>query len=295
MIGETNINGGAGLNGKGALLKIKAETGSTITVSKGSYFKTIKVSQLDPDDNNWSYWLFQTTDFGEWTVTATLSGGTISDTVTISSNAQYDIISYHVPPEYREVEYIEATGTQYINYGISPAIIFSAEFEFALTSTSLNRPLGINNTNGGGTGYRANLGSDTSRRFYLWAAVDNTDQPSRTIPTSYNIGEFVKLKYSQGSGFQKLEIGSESVTSSYNTAAKTACWSFLYKGGSNYYGDGRLKHSKLWNNGILVRDMWACYRKSDSVAGMWDKVSQTFITNAGSGVFTVGPDVRGDS
>lgn len=71
MIGETNINGGAGLNGKGALLEIKAETGSTITVSKESYSKTIKVSQLDPDDNNWSYWIFQTTNFGEWTINAT--------------------------------------------------------------------------------------------------------------------------------------------------------------------------------------------------------------------------------
>jgi hypothetical protein len=44
MIGETNINGGAGLNGKGALLEIKAETDSIITVSKESYSKTIKVS-----------------------------------------------------------------------------------------------------------------------------------------------------------------------------------------------------------------------------------------------------------
>ena len=44
MIGETNINGGAGLNGEGALLKINAETGSIITVSKEGYSKVIKTS-----------------------------------------------------------------------------------------------------------------------------------------------------------------------------------------------------------------------------------------------------------
>ena len=92
MIGETNINGGAGLNGKGALLKIKAPTGSIITVSKDSYSETIKVSQLDPDDNIWSYWLFQTTDFGEWTVTAIRSDQvTESKTITISESKKYDL------------------------------------------------------------------------------------------------------------------------------------------------------------------------------------------------------------
>lgn len=93
MIGETNINGGAGLNGKGALLKIKAPTGSIITVSKDSYSETIKVSQLDPDDNNWSYWIFQTTDFGEWIATAIRQPdqATESKTVTISENKKYDL------------------------------------------------------------------------------------------------------------------------------------------------------------------------------------------------------------
>lgn len=97
MIGETNINGGTGLNGKGALLKIKSRTGSTITVSKGSYSKIVKTSQLDPDDDNWSYWFFQTTDFGEWTVTATLESDTAVDNVTISENKQYNVfLSFNV-------------------------------------------------------------------------------------------------------------------------------------------------------------------------------------------------------
>lgn len=92
MIGETNINGGGGLNGKGALLKIKALTGSVITVSKGSYSKIIKTSQLDPDDNKWSYWFFQTTNFGIWTIIATLGDDTASDTVTVNATNEYDVV-----------------------------------------------------------------------------------------------------------------------------------------------------------------------------------------------------------
>lgn len=37
-----------------------------------------------------------------------------------------------------------------------------------------------------------------------------------------------------------------------------------------------------------------CYRKSDSVVGMYDMVSGTFYTNSGSGSFTAGSDVLSD-
>ena len=38
-------------------------------------------------------------------------------------------------------------------------------------------------------------------------------------------------------------------------------------------------------------DMYPCYRKADGVAGMWDKTTQTFRTNNGSGTFIVGEPI----
>ena len=49
---------------------------------------------------------------------------------------------------------------------------------------------------------------------------------------------------------------------------------------------------KIYQNGILVRDMWPCYRKSDYKPGMFDFVNDVFYTNAGSGEFYKGPDVN---
>ena len=46
-------------------------------------------------------------------------------------------------------------------------------------------------------------------------------------------------------------------------------------------------------NDVLVREFIPCYRKADSVAGLYDLANNTFYTNAGSGVFVVGPDVSG--
>lgn len=57
-------------------------------------------------------------------------------------------------------------------------------------------------------------------------------------------------------------------------------------------GGSRIYYFKLFDNGDLVRDYIPCYRKSDSKPGMYDLVSRTFFTNAGTGEFIVGPDVN---
>lgn len=94
MIGETNVNGGAGFNNQKALLKIKAWTGSTIIVSKDSYSKQIKDCIVLDDE--YSYWYFETNDYGTWTVTATYDTYTTSETVIVSVVRQYDIILRYI-------------------------------------------------------------------------------------------------------------------------------------------------------------------------------------------------------
>jgi len=54
---------------------------------------------------------------------------------------------------------------------------------------------------------------------------------------------------------------------------------------------GRIYSSKIWDNDILVRNMVPAQRTSDSEIGMYDTVSKTFFTNAGTGTFTAGPEV----
>ena len=53
----------------------------------------------------------------------------------------------------------------------------------------------------------------------------------------------------------------------------------------------RLYYLKMYSDGDLVRDYVPCYRKSDSVIGLYDLVSKTFYTNQGSGTFTKGGDI----
>jgi hypothetical protein len=53
----------------------------------------------------------------------------------------------------------------------------------------------------------------------------------------------------------------------------------------------KLHYFRIYQNDTLIYDFVPCYRRSDSVAGMYNVVTDTFYTNAGSGTFIVGGDV----
>ena len=50
-------------------------------------------------------------------------------------------------------------------------------------------------------------------------------------------------------------------------------------------GNSRIYKVKIWDGNLLIRNMVPCYRKNDSVAGMYDLANGVFYTNAGSGTF----------
>lgn len=54
----------------------------------------------------------------------------------------------------------------------------------------------------------------------------------------------------------------------------------------------RIYSLQIIENGSMVRDFVPCYRKADNEIGMFDLVSNTFFTNAGTGTFTKGADVQ---
>ena len=50
----------------------------------------------------------------------------------------------------------------------------------------------------------------------------------------------------------------------------------------------KIYHFKLWSGGNLVRN-FIPVKNSSNVVGMYDTVTGTFFTNAGTGDFTPGP------
>lgn len=58
-----------------------------------------------------------------------------------------------------------------------------------------------------------------------------------------------------------------------------------------YFFSGRCFRAYVELEGSRLIDLIPCYRKSDNVVGMYDIVSGTFFTSAGSGIFTKGGNV----
>lgn len=190
-----------------------------------------------------------------------------------------------LPTEYQEVEYIESSGTQYIDTGFVP----NDNTEIILVFTNNNATTGNydcvfgTRTNASNANTFA-LWIDTNRRF---GAFYGTGQSMALFPTSIDAtAKHTAVMKGRVAEIDNVSITCPAVSSSpaysfYIGACNTA-------GTADYFSKILIYKSKIYDNGTLVRDFVPCYRKADNVAGLYDLVNNVFYTNAGSGVFAVG-------
>lgn len=104
-MGEAYIlrrGGSGGLSPNSAVIHVNAPTGSTITLTKGGItVKTIgpEKSHINSEYADYADWYIpiSASNYGEWTVTATLGNDTASKTVTINDNKTYDVLlTFHI-------------------------------------------------------------------------------------------------------------------------------------------------------------------------------------------------------
>ena len=189
-----------------------------------------------------------------------------------------------LPDIYQQVEYIESTGTQYIDTGIYTNTTLS-KFEIKLNISNKNVTAGV-------FGTRNYKSSDKSAiNVFIRSGSLRLDWLSGSSVPEVAITENIDYTISITRGL--ATINNINYTNEENTSVD-ARYPF-YIGNLNNAGipyetglSGKIYYSKLYNNNILVFDGVPCYRKSDNVIGMYDLVTNTFFTNAGTGVFLKG-------
>lgn len=186
-----------------------------------------------------------------------------------------------LPDSYVPVNYIESSGTQYIDTGMK-----------ATQNTSVE--LQISNFQYANTKVFGSRSSATSNNFSIISTsssmvCDFYNYNNNRLSVSTPIEEPITISMNN----QKLKINDEEqAIATYNTFT-TPSNAYIF-GGSGSYASGytnatmRLYYCKIWDNGTLVRKYIPCFRKSDYVVGLYDLVNGVFYTNAGSGVFTYG-------
>ena len=190
-----------------------------------------------------------------------------------------------LPSGYKEVEYIQSSGTQYINTGFIPKYDSRIVLDAEVTNSSIACALFGARSAASGTNPSANalfsLSGGAIRSDYYGSMVSSTTTVSgRTI--------FDKNK-------NVVSFGSNTITNNRSTASSNQTL-FLFAvqtaGSATLLATMKLYACQIYDNGTLVRDFYPCTNESGAV-GLYDLVGKQFYSNAGTGSFVAGAEVKG--
>lgn len=189
------------------------------------------------------------------------------------------------PENYKEVEYIETTGTQYIDTGFIPDNNTSIEMKIVSKGTSNNClycARGKNSYND--NTYTAFLIDGTKLRMDYYNLL-HANLRTVTNDETYIIKQQKNVMY----------VNDEIVKTAENITFGSEYKMYLMAAHQGYtnMNIARLKlyYCKIWDDETLIRDYIPCYRESDNMVGLYDKVNKEFYTNAGTGEFIAGNEV----
>ena len=182
--------------------------------------------------------------------------------------ALFTISAHALPAGYTELEYIESTGTQYLDLdtGTQTGVFKIIADVYAAGSTDWQYLFGYSKDAGGSP-----LG--------VWVSNDQIKE-TFTAGNGNVIADVNKWEHIDITNSNKVTI-SDFYIFHVNPTGVT----------SYTINHGRIKYLQLKKDGDTIRDMVSVKRNSDGVVGMYDTVSNTFYTNAGSGTFIAGPVV----
>ena len=193
------------------------------------------------------------------------------------------VINPRLPAGYTELEYIKSTGTQYIDTGYHPNNQTKFEVRFKSYNVTGTEPVC------GGW-------DDVSNAFLVTIAENSTylrcgGSNNAVFATQSNIWRVAKCELTR----QTLDDDTEE-TANTSTSTRTTN-TFLLFGRNNAgtiqsEGTKDIAYLNIYDGTTLALSMVPAIRNSDSAVGMYDLVSGTFFTNAGTGSFTAGKKVR---
>lgn len=196
-----------------------------------------------------------------------------------------------IPDDYLRLEYIESTGTQWIDTGIT--LDNSAKFEFkakitASTTSGVAHP--FYGTSSYTTGMMG-LYHYTNNNYYgLYVKSEGKSPAGMSIPAGSIITHTCTLDFPNHT--YACRVNASTGSGSILNVTDTSSHITIFKGSGCSIGTHKCYYFTIYKNGICVRRLLPCIRKSDGAVGMYDKVSEMFFSNSGSGVFAQGPEKK---
>ena len=181
-----------------------------------------------------------------------------------------------LPSGYTEREYIQSSGTQYINTGLTANGNTCVEIDFSFNNAGA--PFGCwdsGSTNKFiplfGVGGKVYVSYGTQQKQVAGSWYDRTFVKFDKNVFSVNGGAIATFNY------ESFQSTNTMYLFAWNNAGSVANHATMY-----------LYSCKIYDNGTLVRDFVPCTNASGT-AGLYDLVNSQFYGNAGSGTLTAGP------
>lgn len=179
--------------------------------------------------------------------------------------------------DYNVVEYIESTGTQYIDTGLIMEKSTTMRMEISAQLTSNGNWAGVN----GYMQHQASLGGGNKGLFVV-------DYNGNTHIENIYFNNTLKLTQDWTSAYS----GEKNKVAVIGMGDKNNTW-WTNVSANRHAQVGKWYYIKVYRSGTLVRDFVPVVRNSDGVAGLYDKVENKFYTNAGTGSFGSGATTGG--
>ena len=187
---------------------------------------------------------------------------------------------------YQKVEYIESSGTQWIDTGYKPNNNTRIIAEVSTSSYGNAAFFGAGNTE-----YSQAICSYIERSGKLFRGFHN-DRASYSANAPLNTKYEIELSKS-GFFYNGNKLGSIT-SSSFNVNYSLYILDFNVGGKNKNVRNNkiRLYSFKIYEENELIQNLIPCYNKVDGEVGMYDIVSDSFFENKGTGTFEKGEDIK---
>ena len=189
-------------------------------------------------------------------------------------------------PYTKEVEYLESTGTQWIDTGYVPNNSSGFKINVSSSTTGGNHiPFG-HRQDSGNTRWWINFSSTLEMSWNTWTSVSSYSA-NRWYEIEFN---WLNSRNGKIDGVQKYTI-----SSTLATHTGTAKMFQAGQGDSSVVNpfSGKISHVLVSEGGNIVRDFIPVRFMNENgqqEGAMYDKVSKQLFRNKGTGSFTIGPD-----
>lgn len=196
-----------------------------------------------------------------------------------------------LPVGYQQVEYIESTGTQWIDTGLK--MYNNSEIDLCFSFDDIPQDCSIFGSRDSATVNNFEIASSKPAfPLYLDFGNYNTSRATysgATINTKYIciISKSLRAVYDEN---RTLLARNTTLISADNVTRLNARIFDTAGGFSTNKLKGKVYYCKIWNGENLIRNFIPCKNPSN-VAGMYDTVNKVFYTNAGTGTFTAGAEI----